>query len=248
MTHAIRLRKVLADATSVLIHFAHGGLLVTGFLVAAFIASRIGMGGLQSTQSELRSWFSSISSTSRPAPNGAGSIGGFLPASLTGDADAAPVAVSLSPDMHRVVGYLSHKYRVAAPALEPMVAAAHVVGGRLGLDPMLILAVMAIESRFNPFAQSDQGAQGLMQVIPKYHQDKLVDADQDHPLLDPVTNIEVGAKVLKESIQRAGGLTAGLQQYAGASGDQEAGYSKSVMAERLRLEQVKNNSIRLAGI
>ena len=232
MTHAMRLRKLLADASSLLIHFAHGGLLVTGFLVAAFIASRIGMGGLHATQTELKNWFTVLTPATRPVEAG----------SSAGDAEPASViSMPLSPEMRRVVTYLSHKYRIAAPALEPMVASAHVVGSRLGLDPLLILAVMAIESRFNPFAQSDQGAQGLMQIMPRFHQDKLAESEQVNPLLDPATNIEVGAQVLKESIQRAGGLQAGLQQYAGAPGDEEGQYAKSVMAEKLRLEQAKKS-------
>lgn len=238
MTHAMRLRKLLADASSLLIHFAHGGLLVTGFLVAVFIASRIGMGGLHATQAELKNWFTVLTPASRPL---AGTDASSL-VSASGDAEPASVmSMPLSPEMRRVVTYLSHKYRIAAPALEPMVASAHVVGSRLGLDPLLILAVMAIESRFNPFAQSDQGAQGLMQIMPQYHQDKLAESEQVHPLLDPATNIEVGAQVLKESIQRAGGLQAGLQQYAGALGDEEGQYAKSVMAEKLRLEQAKKS-------
>lgn len=242
MTHAMRLRKLLADASSLLIHFAHGGLLVTGFLVAAFIASRIGMGGLQATQTELKNWFTVLTPASRPAAAAVPDVGGLTPVSASGDTEPVSVmSMPLSPEMRRVVTYLSHKYRIAAPALEPMVASAHVVGSRLGLDPLLILAVMAIESRFNPFAQSDQGAQGLMQIMPQYHQDKLAESEQDHPLLDPVTNIEVGAKVLKESIQRAGGLQAGLQQYAGALGDEDGQYAKTVMAEKQRLEQARRS-------
>lgn len=242
MTHAMRLRKLLADASSLLIHFAHGGLLVTGFLVAAFIASRIGMGGLSATQTELKNWFTVLAPASRPVAAAGPSVVGLSLASAPGEADPAPViSMPLSPEMRRVVTYLSHKYRIAAPALEPMVASAHVVGSRLGLDPLLILAVMAIESRFNPFAQSDQGAQGLMQIMPQYHQDKLAESEQDHPLLDPVTNIEVGAKVLKESILRAGGLQAGLQQYAGALDDEGGQYAKSVMAEKQRLEAAKKS-------
>lgn len=240
MTHAMRLRKLLADASSLLIHFAHGGLLVTGFLVAVFIASRIGMGGLHATQTELKNWFTVLTPATRPAA--AADAGNLSLVSASGDAEPASVmSMPLSPEMRRVVTYLSHKYRIAAPALEPMVASAHVVGSRLGLDPLLILAVMAIESRFNPFAQSDQGAQGLMQIMPQYHQDKLAESEQVHPLLDPATNIEVGAQVLKESIQRAGGLQAGLQQYAGALGDGEGQYAKTVMAEKLRLEQAKKS-------
>ncbi|MDD5296887.1 MAG: transglycosylase SLT domain-containing protein [Rhodocyclaceae bacterium] len=227
MNHAMRIRKFLANTASIVLHFAHGGLVVTGLLVAVLIASRVGAGGMQHTQTEMKNWVSTFWSMGAQG-------GGF---SLTSaDISAAPV---LTPDMRRVADYLSHKYRVAAPAVEPLVAAAHVVGSRVGLDPMLILAVAAIESGFNPFAESTMGARGLMQVIPKYHQDKLAQQDQENPLLDPVTNIEVGAQVLKESIQRAGNLKAGLQQYGGATDGEGNQYVSRVLAIKQQLDQAR---------
>jgi hypothetical protein len=59
-----------------------------------------------------------------------------------------------------VTYWLSRKYRVAPEPLSVLVAEAFEVGEKAKLDPTLILAVMAIESRFNPFAQSPVGAQG----------------------------------------------------------------------------------------
>lgn len=221
----MQIRKFLANAVSIVLHFAHGGLLVTGLLVAVVLASRVGVGGMQHTQIEMKNWVSTFWGMSN---QGSGASFGF--------AETGP---ALTPDMRRVADYLSRKYRVATPAVEPLVAAAHVVGSRVGLDPMLILAVAAIESGFNPFAESAMGAMGLMQIIPKYHQDKLAEQAQENPLLDPVTNIEVGAKVLKESIQRAGNLTAGLQQYGGASEDSDRQYATRVLAIKSQLDQAK---------
>ena len=75
-----------------------------------------------------------------------------------------------------------------------------------------------------------------MQVIPRFHMDKLPGGANGRAFLDPVTNIRVGASVLQEAIQRRGGLTAGLQYYAGAS-DAAGSYANKVMAEKARLEQ-----------
>jgi soluble lytic murein transglycosylase-like protein len=158
------------------------------------------------------------------------------------DATSADVAsqdvamVALTPGMRGVAEHLARKYRVSSMAMEPLVGAAQEAGNRVGLDPLLILAVMAVESRFNPFAESVVGAQGLMQVIPKFHQDKIGEAG-DEALLDPVKNIEVGALVLKESIRRMGGLETGLQQYAGALSDSSSGYTNKVLAIKRELEQ-----------
>ena len=105
------------------------------------------------------------------------------------------------------------------------------------LDPLLIIAVIGIESRFNPFSESVVGAKGLMQVMPRYHQDKLPeDADQT-AFLNPVINVQVGAKVLQESIRRNGGLENGLQQFGGAITDPARRYANKVLAEKQRLEQ-----------
>jgi len=101
---------------------------------------------------------------------------------------------------------------------------------------MLLVAVMAIESGFNPIAESPMGAQGLMQVIPRFHQDKLEAVSSSNSLLDPIVNIQVGALVLKEYIRNTGSLEAGLQKYAGAVSDDENQYAIKVLAEKQRIE------------
>lgn len=148
-----------------------------------------------------------------------------------------PANEALSARMLVAMDYVSRRYRVAPDALEPIFATAQVAGRQLHLDPLLIIAVIGIESRFNPFSESVVGAKGLMQVMPRFHQDKLPeDADQT-AFLNPVINVQVGARILKESIRRNGGLENGLQQFAGAIGDPERRYSNKVLAEKLRLEQ-----------
>jgi soluble lytic murein transglycosylase-like protein len=137
---------------------------------------------------------------------------------------------------HRaLVSYLSRRYRVASSATEQLVDAAYDAGQQVGLDPLLILAVMAIESRFNPIAESGVGAKGLMQVIPKHHQDKL--GGDESAVLDPTTNILLGARILKEYIRRTGSLEAGLQFYNGALADISSQYAQKVMAEKERIQE-----------
>lgn len=126
---------------------------------------------------------------------------------------------------------------MSTEALEPIFAAAQASGKELRIDPLLIIAVISVESGFNPFSQSVIGAKGLMQVLPRYHMDKLPDEADRLGFLDPVTNVRVGAKVLHESIRRYGGVESGLQQFGGALNDPERRYSSRVLAERQRLEQ-----------
>lgn len=106
-----------------------------------------------------------------------------------------------------------------------------------GLDPLLILAVIAVESRFNPIAESIVGAKGLMQVVPAMHEDKLGTLGGARGLFDPMINIYVGTQILSEYIVRQGGLQAGLQYYNGAASDATASYAKKVLAEQERLRQ-----------
>lgn len=138
-----------------------------------------------------------------------------------------------------VAFWLSKKYRVAPEPLSALVVEAYEIGKRTRLDPTLILAIMAIESGFNPFAQSPVGAQGLMQVMTGIHSDKYENFGGKLAAFDPVTNLRVGVKVLQESIARAGSLEGGLKYYVGAANlEDDGGYAGKVLAEHARLQQV----------
>ncbi|WP_372827545.1 transglycosylase SLT domain-containing protein [Polaromonas sp.] len=140
-----------------------------------------------------------------------------------------------------VAFWLSRKYSVAPEPLSVLVAEAFEIGQKAKLDPTLILAIMAIESGFNPFAQSPVGAQGLMQVMTKIHHDKYENFGGKLAAFDPVTNLRVGVKVLQECIARAGSVEAGLKYYVGAANlETDGGYAAKVMAEHARLRAVAN--------
>jgi soluble lytic murein transglycosylase-like protein len=148
-----------------------------------------------------------------------------------------PSAEPDNPQYRTLALYLSRRYKVALDATEQLVGAAHEAGSRLGMDPLLILAVMAVESRFNPIAESVMGAKGLMQVIPKFHQDKLEEHGGEDSVFDPMTNILVGTRILKDAMRRGGGVMPGLQLYAGAFGDDGQLYAQKVIAEKERMQQ-----------
>jgi soluble lytic murein transglycosylase-like protein len=137
-----------------------------------------------------------------------------------------------------LVNYLARRYRVAPEPTDELVHAAFGAGRLTGLDPLLVLAVISVESRFNPIAESDYGARGLMQVVPRFHLEKLAHHGGEAAVLEPMTNILVGTQILDEYIERAGSLEAGLQLYAGAADDPARGYAQRVLAEQQRLAQV----------
>ncbi len=145
----------------------------------------------------------------------------------------------LSRQQAAVASWLSRRYKVAPEPVSRLVQEAWSVGQKAGLDPTLILAIMAIESSFNPFAQSSVGAQGLMQVMTKIHNDKYEAFGGNHAAFDPVTNLRVGVQVLKECIARAGSLEAGLRFYVGAANlEDDGGYASKVLNEQNRLRLV----------
>jgi len=141
-------------------------------------------------------------------------------------------------EQRAVTEFIAKRYRVAQDAIAGFVATAYRVGGEWKMDPLLLLAVMAVESRYNPVAESNMGARGLMQVIPKYHPEKLAEHGGEAALLDPQVNIQVGAKILSEYLRRFGETETALQMYAGAFDEPTSTYAFKVLAERARLVQM----------
>ena len=170
---------------------------------------------------------------------------------------AAAAAVPMTEEERKIIGtprqqklvttWLSKRYRVAGDATDMLVSAAYLTAREIKLDPLLILAVMAIESRFNPFAESPMGAQGLMQVMSKVHHDKFQELGGVKAALNPVANIKVGSLILKEYVTRGGSVEAGLKSYVGAADmDNDGGYGLKVLSEYQNLKEVavgKNISI-----
>lgn len=135
--------------------------------------------------------------------------------------------------------FLAKRYRVSRKAIEDFVGHAYTAGQVTKIDPLLILAVMAVESGFNPIAESVMGAKGLMQVIPQYHPEKFIAQSGEVNVLDPATNILAGAKVLREYAARTGDdLVAALGLYGGIGPAQDNVYAARVLSERERLEQI----------
>jgi hypothetical protein len=155
--------------------------------------------------------------------------------------DAAPMQAE--EGRYRVLSeFVARRYRVSQDAAFDLVTLAHGAGRQLHLDPLLIIAVIAVESRFNPIAESSAGAKGLMQIIPKYHGDKLEEFGGEQAVFEPAANIHVGARILKEYLRRTGNLGIALQMYAGALADGEDQYTRKVLNERHRLLEVVSPS------
>ena len=170
-----------------------------------------------------------------------------LPERLGPAADVRGLGTAALREQRAITEFIAKRYRVATDATAGFVASAYSAGGEWKVDPLLILAVMAVESRYNPVAESNMGAKGLMQVIPKFHVEKLAGHGGEGALLDPHVNIQVGAQILREYLRRFGETETALQMYAGAFDEPNSSYAFKVLAERARLEQLLKQLRRAAS-
>lgn len=163
---------------------------------------------------------------------------------LVADASAVTRATAtdleaLSEPQVKLAQWISRRYKVAPEPIGRLVQEAWDAGAKFGVEPTLILAIMAVESSFNPFAQSHVGAQGLMQVMTRIHDKKYEAFGGVHAAFDPVTNLHVGVQVLKECIARAGSIPEGLRHYVGAANlPTDGGYASKVLGEHRFLKDV----------
>ena len=228
------------DITQGMLQITHNSFALLGLLVVfATLALTVRTDLRAAGELKLMSWLQerrdAVISFREPAPIAA--------AVATPDKAEKPVVASapkvLSRQQAAVASWISKKYSVAQEPVGVLVAEAFDVGLKAKLDPTLILAIMAIESGFNPFAQSPVGAQGLMQVMTQIHHDKYRSFGGKLAAFDPASNLRVGVKVLQDCISRAGSIEAGLKYYVGAANlPSDGGYAVKVLAEHARLQAV----------
>ena len=230
------LRTFASDVGQGFFEIAHNGFAVVGLVLAFLTITMLAKPELRlQSETALIGWLQAR----QPVVAVAASV-------LEPEPDAIDRATAANPkDLPKqqaaVAYWLSKKYRVAPEPLSALVAEAYEVGAKAKIDPTLILAIMAIESSFNPFAQSTVGAQGLMQVMTNVHSEKYEGFGGKFAAFDPVTNVRVGVQVLQDCIARAGSIELGLRYYVGATTDaNEGGYAAKVMAEQARLRAVAN--------
>lgn len=233
MTYVVRLSKFFRYLMNFILHFAHGGLVMVGTIVmacAAYQFIQFGPEGL-----DPRAMFGY-----RPA--GQDVLEAAMLDEATDDVSTAEHIDSVPKGYERVAATIARRHKVSPVVVETLVNAAVREGRLNGVDPMLILAVITVESSFNPFAESAFGAQGLMQVIPKYHTEKIAVEKGRAALFDPMENIRVGTLILKNYIRSTGSVEAGLQMYGGASADPDMTYALKVQQEFERLRAVLHAS------
>jgi len=91
----------------------------------------------------------------------------------------------------------------------------HAEAARAQLPPQLVLALIQVESKFDPYAVSHSGAVGLMQIMPFWL--KLI-GRADDSLVHAKTNLRMGCTILKYYLGKShGDIREALQRYNGAT-------------------------------
>lgn len=147
---------------------------------------------------------------------------------------AAPAPATLNLRMQKALNYVKNRYKVSKEAMHPLFEAVERISKEHGIDPLLIVAIISIESGFKSDAKSAGGGHGLMQIIPRYHLNKIPDGLGVKGLMDPVVNVKVGTIILDDAIRRSGSPIAGLQSYNGSN--KKRLFANRVLAEKARME------------
>jgi len=141
-----------------------------------------------------------------------------------------------------VADFFEKKYKLDRAKIEEYVSNTILIAKEVNIDPVLLLAVISVESNFNPNTRSHAGAEGLMQVMTSVHKDKYALYGGTAEAVKPEVNIRVGAYILKYLIATAGSLRNGLKYYVGAANaEDDGGYTDKVMAERNHLISLCHN-------
>ncbi|MFM0080415.1 lytic transglycosylase domain-containing protein [Paraburkholderia sediminicola] len=142
--------------------------------------------------------------------------------------DAAPDAGL--PALSDITAMLRAQFRVAPLESMKIARAVLIEAERQAISPVLLLAVMSVESSFDRHAVSIAGARGLMQVLPAAHP-RLIAGTTD--LSDPAINVRIGSTILRGYLDQSGGdLDAALVRYSGG----RRGYAQRVVLRMQRLD------------
>lgn len=135
--------------------------------------------------------------------------------------------------------YIERTYQVNPAQADLVVAEATRLAGQYkDIDPELILAVIAVESTFRAKAVSRAGARGLMQIMPRYHRQKINAIGGNQALFDPIKNMHVGTQILDEYLALSrGNMNNALLRYNGSLGKRSS-YANKVMRKYRNFKRV----------
>jgi len=143
-------------------------------------------------------------------------------------------AFGLAHEHEALARYIEERHKADSAVVQRVIPTAYGAAQMYGLSPTLVLALIAVESRFDPDAMY-RGARGLMQVVPRWHPKVVAEIGGRAALFDIEKNILAGTRILDEYISRAGNVARGLVRYNAS--ENAVAYSRRVLGEQKRLEE-----------
>lgn len=145
--------------------------------------------------------------------------------------------------INKLTSYISINYKVPEIEAKEIVSSTYQQSIEKGVDPLLVLSLIEVESAFNKNVRSKYGAVGLTQVIPKSHPEEVAQSQNiSRNISDVKANIFVGVNVLKKYLNlQKGNVVLALQAYNGSLRDKKTKYYKKIEAKRENLVQVASS-------
>jgi soluble lytic murein transglycosylase-like protein len=145
--------------------------------------------------------------------------------------------------INKLTNYISINYKVPETEAKEIVSSTYQQSIEKGVDPLLVLSLIEVESAFNKNVRSKYGAVGLTQVMPKSHPEEVAQSKNiSKNISDVKANIFVGVNVLKKYLMlQKGNVVLALQAYNGSLKDKKTKYYKKIEAKRENLVQVASS-------
>lgn len=147
--------------------------------------------------------------------------------------------IQIRNKMIALAEHISDEHDIEYKKAQKIIDTTFLEAERANIEPILMLSVIGVESKYKQFAKSKMGAVGLVQVMPNYHRTKINELKKDNLDMWSVEgNIKLGVTIMKEYINLANGdIQRALQMYNGSTRDSRLTYSKKVFNQMENLDK-----------
>lgn len=150
-------------------------------------------------------------------------------------------------DFTKLENYIVNKYKnISNTDARNIVKTSYQYAQKRNLEHTLVLAIIEGESNFNKSIKSSANAVGLMQVIPKYHQETIKKAvnenttTKSNSIYDIENNIASGTNIIRQYIDKYKNIPRALQAYRGQHNNMQ--YAKKILNFQ---QEIKNHLLKI---
>lgn len=150
-------------------------------------------------------------------------------------------------DFIKLENYIVNKYKnISNTDARNIVKTSYQYAQKRNLEHTLVLAIIEGESNFNKSIKSSANAVGLMQVIPKYHQETIKKAvnenttTKSNSIYDIENNIASGTNIIRQYIDKYKNIPRALQAYRGQHNNMQ--YAKKILNFQ---QEIKNHLLKI---